>query len=129
MLKSNPALQVGIIENNRTYAQDIGESLNIVLDANFICQGTEEVVNLDCIEGMNPITTPKRVKDAIESFGPFWAPGPDEMFTTLMVEAGNNLIKILVKIYSSCIKVGYTPKQGKDLVLLKDDGKGSRLVC
>lgn len=57
------------------------------------------------------VVTPAKVRDAIESFEPYKAPGPDNISPALLQQGLEVIIGPLTGLFRSCIAVGYTPKQ------------------
>lgn len=57
-----------------------------------------------------PWITVSKIKEAIQTFGPFKAPGPDELKPIILQHLPDTIIERLALIFRACITNSYTPR-------------------
>lgn len=137
LLKDDPFVKLGPLEQeNGLWTESPEETLDLLLQTHFPENSTNhtDVNHEERSENGNAdiekIITPHTVKTAIESFSSFRAPGADEIFPAMLKETINYIKDALVLIYTSCLRLGYTPKLWKTskVIFIPKPGKRSYTV-
>ena len=120
MLKSmdaRPAKVIGLLSGtDGTTAGTAEESLQILMRTHFPeCEPLSDVDLIPAPQVLIPLgdaefITQRMVGEAIQSFGPNKAAGPDEFKPRILQELPEEAIGVLTRIYKSCIIYGYVPK-------------------
>jgi ribonuclease HI len=104
------------------YAVSRGDILRYMLtvhypDCKFLQEGTVLGTEEDQMERLNEASpliysmlTEDRIAQAIQSFGPYKAPGGDAIYPVMILQAGPQLVKLLGVIYGVCMSMAYFPK-------------------
>ncbi len=130
--------KIGLLQyRNGNFAKSMNESVELLMDEHFpgSVPFSSRVTNATChrskkIYGLNrkeSYINEFKVIEALKTFGPDKAPGPDEIKPrALQMLCGNAIfIKRLTLLYKACIEVGYTPLHWREskVIFIPKPGK------
>ena len=126
LLKAKPA-ELGVLKKaDGSYAESMQETVEILLKEHFpgSTAWSKFSNHSNKRQAIEPLTwvNPSIVKSAIMSFKKGKACGPDNVSVELLQKVGPEMIKLLCKIYTASVTIGYTPRlwrSGKTIFINK----------
>lgn len=125
-LCKDPLGELGFLKlPNGQYTSDRKETFVHLLETHFPgCKTREERTDTqelnhfggfgDCVLARR-VVTPDRVRWAVTTFEPYKSPGPDGIYPVLLQKGLDVLLPILVRIFRSCLSLGYIPKPWREI--------------
>ena len=118
ILKSDKSIQVGDIKRpDGSFTNTPQEALNALLDHHFP-EGPQNMGNQRNDPHLAPtnwelierIVTEEKVRASFNTFQPLKAPGPDGHYPIALQKAMDKIIRILIRLFSACLSLGYVPE-------------------
>ena len=130
ILKDDKGTELGSIKkDDGTFTKTVPESIEFLMEKHFPADPSsgswEEDHEQWVTSSADTVVNLKQVERAVDSFGPYKAPGADGVFPAMLQAVKREIAPYLVSVMRACLIFGYTPKKWREMrvVFLPKPGK------